>query len=200
METLPSPLRLRCACGGVRGTFAASADAGARGICHCDDCQAWGRFLGSGVLDANGGTEVIQTWPARIALDDVGPLRACRLSERGLLRWYAGCCNTPVANGFAGRPRLPFVGLHARFVDPARAADLDAIFGPPAGVQGRFAPGGCPPGVHPSASVATIARALGLLARGVLRRAHRPSPFLTDDGRSRASPRILTPAERDALR
>jgi hypothetical protein len=152
------------------------------------------------VLDANGGTAVIQTWPARVALDAADPLRLGRLSQRGLLRWYAGCCNTPVANTFGGWPRLPFVGLHARFVDPARAADLDAIFGASVGVQGRFAPGGCPPGVHPSASVATIARALSLLGRGFLRGAHHPNPFLTAQGRPRAEARVLSREERDALR
>lgn len=200
VETVPATLRLRCACGAVSGRFAASADAGARGVCHCDDCQAWGRSLGGGVLDQNGGTEVIQTWPARVALDRVESLRVARLSERGMLRWYAGCCNTPVANTFHARPRLPFVGLVARFVVPDQAAELEAIFGRAPGVQGRFARGGCPPGVHPSAPFGVVARAIALLARGFLRGAHRPNPFLFDDGRPRVEPRVLTAAERDALR
>lgn len=42
-----------------------------------------------------------------------------RLSPRGLFRWYARCCDTPICNTLA-RPGLPFVGVQVSAIqDPA---------------------------------------------------------------------------------
>lgn len=186
-------LALRCACGAVTGTFAAEPKVGARGVCYCDDCQAYARWLGrEALLDAHGGTEVIQTWPARVRID--GEVSLLRLSQDGLHRWYAGCCRAALANSF-GSPRAPFIGLIAHFI--ADRSPLDAVFGPAHGVQGRFAPGGCPPGVHPSADIGILTNAARLLLRGALAGAHHPHPFFGPQPRAVA--RVLTPQERAAL-
>jgi hypothetical protein len=83
-----------------------------RAVCYCKDCQAYARFLASpGVVDPAGGTEVVATVPGNVHLDEGGGALAClSLSGRGLLRWYAGCCNTPIANT-PRNPNVPYVGL-----------------------------------------------------------------------------------------
>ena len=59
------------------------------------------------VLDGYGGTEVLQLSQGRLRLERGSDRLAClRLTPRGLLRWYAGCCDTPIGNVPAQR-RLP---------------------------------------------------------------------------------------------
>lgn len=84
-----------------------------RAVCYCHDCQAYARLLGGPqrVLDSLGGTDIVATAARHVRFTAGASSLAClSLSPRGLLRWYAGCCNTPIAN----TPRdwrLPYVGL-----------------------------------------------------------------------------------------
>ena len=56
-------LELRCRCGQVQGTVDARR-AYARATCYCRDCQAYARHLGQpGVMDAQGGTDIIAMNP-----------------------------------------------------------------------------------------------------------------------------------------
>lgn len=190
------PVDLACPCGALTGSLDL-AGAGPRVVCHCDDCQAYARWLGRpDTLDAHGGTEVVQTWPARVQFAAGAPLALLRLSPKGLFRWYAGCCRAPVANSLG--PRVPFTGVvRARLV--VDAPTLEAALGRAEGVQGRFAPGGCPPGVSPRASIGVMATAGGALLRGLWAGGHQPSPFFDADGQPRASATVLDPAARAAL-
>ena len=96
---------LKCSCGSVQGVARdVSPKTGNRLVCMCDDCQAYAHHLGRAehILDRNGGTEVFQLTPSQLTLTEGREhLRCLRLKEKGLMRWYAGCCNTPVANTLA---------------------------------------------------------------------------------------------------
>ena len=104
--------RFQCRCGTVQGEILQPRGA-MRATCYCRDCQAYARLLGQAqdVLDPLGGTDVVATPASNVRLTaGQASLRCLSLSPRGLLRWYAGCCRTPVAN----TPRdwrLPYVGL-----------------------------------------------------------------------------------------
>ncbi len=197
---MPDLLPLRCACGAVQGTLEAPLS-GNHIVCYCDDCQAFARWLGRGdVLDRWGGTDILQTAPARLKVH-VGAhhLRAIRLTDGGMLRWYTDCCRTPVGNQLA-TPRSPFVGVITRFVDgdPEHKA---AALGPIRGwVQGRYAFGDPPPRVVSNVPIRAILQAMWVLARCMLTGASRPSPFVDGAGRWRREPDVLSPAEREALR
>ena len=195
----PHYLLLRCACGALRGRFDATGGVGNRHLCYCDDCQAYARWLGrDDVMNARGGTDIIQTWPARVRLDVAGPpLARMKLSEKGLNRWYAACCRTPVANTMSSA-RLPFTGLMRQVVD-ADDAQINAIFGATHGIQGRYAIGGCPPDADASASFGVIARSVSTLARGAWSGAHQPSPFFGADGQPSLPALVLDPEARRAL-
>jgi len=70
-----------------------------RCVCYCRDCQAFAHFLGKvdAILDERGGSEIIQVLPRNLTFTQGIELLACmRLTEKGLLRWYAACCNTPI--------------------------------------------------------------------------------------------------------
>ena len=72
MEASPSPrdIPLCCRCGHVRGIVSEFLPARAfRLVCYCKDCQAFARFLDrADVLDAAGGTDIVQMPPGRVDL------------------------------------------------------------------------------------------------------------------------------------
>jgi hypothetical protein len=97
-------LELSCSCGEVRGTADFSRPSRVHVICHCGDCRAYARHLGRD--DAR---EIVQVAPSQLRITHgMDRVRAVRL--RGLVRWYAECCKTPIANT-ARSPRVPFAGL-----------------------------------------------------------------------------------------
>ena len=103
---------LQCRCGTLKG-FVENPKSGNRVICYCKACQAFAHYLGRAqdVLDERGGSDVIQMLPKNIAFTQGIQVLACmRLTDKGLLRWYASCCNTPIGNTLA-TPKMSFIGL-----------------------------------------------------------------------------------------
>src|SRR4051812_45695184 len=98
---MSSRLPLRCRCGTVTG-FVSGVEPSAkkRAVCYCDDCQIYALHLGrEDILDARGGTEALMSSPSQVTLSTgADQLRCVRLSPKGLYRWYAGCCNSPLGN------------------------------------------------------------------------------------------------------
>lgn len=197
-------LPLRCRCGTLRGAaLDVTPGAGNHVVCTCEDCQAYLHFLDrADVLDPRGGTHIFQLTPAQLRISEGADRMACvRLTERGVLRWYAGCCRTPVANS-SSRAWLPFAGILLVLLDPALdARTRDAALGPVlATAFPRSAIGGLQPGESPRPPVGLILRSVGLIARAALRGRHRPSPFFDPDtGRPVVTPKRLTESERAAV-
>ncbi len=190
---------LRCACGALRGVAReVGAGAGHRVVCYCDDCQAFAHFLGRAdrILDAHGGTDVFQMSPARIELTKGKAHLAClRLTRKGVLRWYAACCNSPVGNTFPTR-QIPFVGLILDCADPlALDRTLDEVFGPVrARVHARFATGEvAEPDTYDRAPISLILRFAGSLLTARIRGEHKKAPTFFDakTGKPTVVPRIL---------
>ncbi len=91
---------LQCQCGKIRGYVETPAMTHPA-ICYCKDCQAYAHFLGhpESVLDEHGGTKIVPVMSKRFHLERGMESLACMsLTEKGLLRWYAQCCATPIAN------------------------------------------------------------------------------------------------------
>ena len=176
-----------------------------RVVCYCDDCRAFARFLDTeGILDNAGGSEIIQLSSGRLRIDaGIGHLACVRLTRRGLARWYARCCNTPVGNtlptGF-----VPFVGVVHACLDLPREepARSDAIGPVLLRVHGRDAVGDLSGlDVHPRAPITYILRCLRMLLAARLRGDQRYSPFFdAATGAPRASPRILSARELGCLK
>jgi hypothetical protein len=190
---------LQCTCGTLRGTVSDLTRVN-RAICYCRDCQAFAHFLGrtSDILDTKGGTDVIQTLPANVTFTAGQEVLACmRLTEKGLLRWYTKCCNTPIGNTM-GDFRISFVGLiHTCLDNPNRP--LDDSFGPvrmwsfTKGAKGTV-------DSHPVAMTAGILRLIAMIMRAHINGAYRRTPFFfADTGAPIAPPKVLSPSERDAV-
>src|SRR5512138_1141593 len=94
---------LKCSCGRVKGVIADAVVAN-HGVCYCRDCQAFAHFLGRPreILDERGGSDIVQVLPRWVTFTaGIGSLACMRLTPKGLLRWYAPCCNTPIGNTLA---------------------------------------------------------------------------------------------------
>lgn len=121
-------LSLRCECGRVQGRVETD-QVYVRATCYCKDCQAYARWLDRpGVADAQGGTDMVAMNPAAVHITAGSEQVACMsLSEKGILRWYAACCRTPLGNT-PRDGRVAYVGVVAMGLSPAR--EMDAAFGP----------------------------------------------------------------------
>jgi hypothetical protein len=191
---MSSDLPLRCRCGHLSGVAnEASPSSGFRFVCYCKDCQAFVRWLDRpDTLDVAGGTDIFQLPPAHVKLTaGADVLRCLRLHEGGVLRWYADCCRTPIANT-AATARFPVVALIHCFIDhEAGGPSRDEILGPPlCRIYERSATGPLPPDAPPPPSFAVSARrasnSLGWWLRGI----GRPNPFFDATGAPISAPRF----------
>jgi hypothetical protein len=193
--------RLRCRCGEVEGVITdASPRTANRVVCYCDDCQSFAHHLDrADVLDAQGGSDVVQVAPSALRITKGAErITGMRLSPKGLFRWYASCCRTPIGNTLA--PKVPFVGIVAHAFEGG-AATADAAFGKPvAKILGRYAIGTPPPGstsLDVRVLIGVVAKVLGWKLRGKTW----PHPFFDRTTRAPAYPvTVISREERDALR
>jgi len=192
---------LQCGCGTLKG-LVAHAEAATRGVCYCKDCQAFARFLGHAdeILDESGGTDVVATLASNVTITEGANALACMsLTENGLLRWYASCCNTPIGNTTRNF-KLPYVGLVHNCLEKS-GASLDAAFGP---VRMRVNTQSATRGRPSSTPFATLAAVLHLMAsigRARLDGSYRRTPFFDPQrGTPVVASSVISRAERDRLR
>ena len=175
-------LTLSCACGKLTAVAEGVTRGGSnRCVCYCSFCRQYAERLGAGgVLDETGGTEVIQFSPRKFRFTGGAENLGClRQTRKGALRWYATCCNTPIANT-AGSTRLPFVGVVRRALTAPEGDALDKAVGP---IRARIF---LPPKMQQGANWAQkrmMFRILRLLMLWKLRGDGKRSPFFDADGK-----------------
>lgn len=187
---LESDHPIQCRCGQFVGMLSAGARF-TRAICYCRDCQAYASALGEqeGILDAFGGTGIVaslQQW-VRVT-GGVERLACLSLSDRGLLRWYADCCNTPIANT-PRDPKLSYVGIVHNCLSRG-ARPVDDVFGPSAIAINV----GSAKAAVPSSGIRTLTasvRIIGRVMRARMNGSWRQSPFFGSDSRPVVKPRVL---------
>lgn len=193
-------LPLRCRCGHLRGVAReVSPSSGFRFVCYCKDCQAFARFLAQpDVLDTAGGTDIFQLPPARVTFTTgTDAVRCLRFSSR-VLRWYADCCRTPIANT-AASPRFPVVAvIHSFIGDAADGRSRDELLGPPlCRIYEASATGPLPPGAPPPLSLRVSVRRASKLLGWWVRGLARPNSFFDDVAHAPISaPQVLAAGER----
>jgi hypothetical protein len=186
---------LQCRCGTLKG-HVSPPDMANRGVCYCKDCQAFAHFLERpDVLNEQGGTEIVATLPRHVHFTQGLEALACMsLSEQGLLRWYASCCNTPIAN----TPRdfkTPYVGLLHSCLS-MRAPSLQDSFGPVRMVlQTKSAKGQVKS--TPVSNFVTLLRIMTSVIATRMSGGYKRNPFFVEgSGTPIRQPRVLTRAER----
>ena len=191
---------LRCRCGEVRGFVADAAPHTVnRVVCYCDDCQAFAHRIGrADLLDAHGGSDIVQLAPASLTfVQGQDRIVGLRLTPKGLFRWYATCCHTPVGNTLS--PAIPFVGIIVEAL--AGAQRPDDVFGRPVGaIMGKFAIGD-PPAESKRMNFGLLLRAIRMVLGWRLRGRAWPHPFFARETRAPVHPlTVLSQSEREALR
>ena len=171
---------LRCRCGRIRGVASGvSPSTGFRFVCYCTDCQAFARFLaGTSILDAAGGTDIFQMPPARVHITAGADAMRSLARSRRVLRWYADCCRTPIANT-AATARFPIVAIIHAFMDHAATdRSRDEALGPRlCRIYDRSATAPLPGNAPPPPSLAVFARRASLMLRWWIAGLARPTPF-----------------------
>ncbi len=192
---------LQCHCGHLRGQLI-DTEQSRRIMCYCKDCQAFAHYLGQAgtMLDAQGGSDVIVSHPQQVTFTSGTDALACMsLSDTGMLRWYASCCNTPIGNT-ARDNKMAFVGLASPcLADPAHS--LDSAFGPVLMHSNtEHAKGRVPPSSR-LAAMTTMAGFGMALVRARLTGSYRRTPFFKPGGAEPVvAPTVLATAEYERLK
>lgn len=190
---------LRCRCGTLSGTVS-HPEKVSRGVCYCRDCQAYAHFLGKpgDVLDEMGGTDVIATLPKYVSFTQGLEQLACMsLTDKGMFRWYARCCNTAIGN----TPRdikLCHVGLIHTCLESS-SESLDDAFGPVRmRVNTKSAKG--KPKTMPVSMFKAILRFMKSLLQARLDGSYKTNPFFAPGGQGPiVPPKVLTRSEWEQL-
>jgi hypothetical protein len=144
-------------------------------------------------LDAQGGSEVVQTLPKNITFTQGLEALAClRLTDKGMVRWYASCCKTPIGNTLENY-KISFIGLlHNCLESPQlplqNSFGVVRTYANPHGAIGAPKPKAAGMGV-------TIAWFLKTVLKARVNGDYKHTPFFKD-GRPIAKPRVLSSAER----
>ncbi len=194
---MSSDVPLVCSCGSVRGSIAGvSPETVNRVVCYCDDCQAYAHHLGrAALLDEHGGSDVVQVAPATLSFArGTEHIVAVRLAPKGLYRWTAMCCKTPLGNTL--KPAIPFVGIPIGVFAEGDRPRFGEVVGR---VMGKFAIGEPPPG-STGFPAEVIARSLRRVLAWKLRGRTWPHPYFDRKGTPLYPEQVLSKDERDRLR
>ena len=190
-------MKLSCRCGQVQGECN-PARSYTRVSCYCADCRAFARWLGGdGLLDAAGGSDIVAMAPDGLRFTQGLDQLACMsLGPRGLLRWYARCCRTPLGN-VPRNPKLYYLGLPV-----AAIAESEAAVTACCGAQGHTI-------ISPESATAAVNPTRGALLAGTLRivtklasarlRGRRNALLFAADGQPIRAPQVLSLGQRRAL-
>lgn len=190
----------QCQCGKVKGQVTVERNKNGRFVCMCDDCQTYARFLGTpGILDANGGTEIVPVVPASIRITaGQDNIKGVRLSPQGLYRWYAGCCNTPLANN-PPNIKMPYNGVVHNFLGSKIV--IEKALGPiKARIQAKFGKPPFPHGSHDRAPIKLMLEIMVFLLSAWVKGQGKPSAFFNNEGKPLIEPQILTKEERERFK
>lgn len=182
-----SDITLKCQCGEVRGVAEdVNPDRGNRIICMCDDCQNYIKYLNKEdeYLDQFGGTDIFQLTPSQIKIDHgLENIKSVKMTDKGILRWYAGCCNTPIANTMPSA-KMPFSGIPHSFMDhSADEKTRDQVLGPViAKLFGTFAKGEMPNDAHEKIPFWLYVRLIKFMLFSWIEGKAAPNPFFNEDG------------------
>ncbi|WP_298847416.1 DUF6151 family protein [uncultured Ruegeria sp.] len=185
-------LAFSCTCGQLTGHISdRGVRLGTHVECFCHDCRAAQLYFGQ-PDPAPGPVDIFQMAPDEIEIDSGEQfLSAMKLSPKGMLRWYASCCNAPLATT-PPKPNLPFAG----FIADRITGDVSALG--PITTRG-FVPQPNSKQKHEKVRFAVfglLRRALGSRLSGRWKN----TPFFDHEtGKATVTPNVISKDERAAL-
>ena len=198
-------LTLKCKCSKVRGHLKKISPSHGNHIkCMCIDCQTFAHYLGANdrVLDKNGGTEIFQTSPSNIEfLEGREHVKCLRLSPKGTTRWFASCCNTPIANTIS--LKKDFAGVILDCVDFEESKiTKDQAMGPiKYHLMAKYCLGEPPKDSYQEFPKHLVFKMMFKILYGSLTKAYLPNPFFNEqDGSPIPSPLIVDKNKRKEIK
>jgi hypothetical protein len=144
-------------------------------------------------MDAAGGSEVFARARSALRIDRGLESLACvRLSAKGLHRWYAACCRTPLCNSL---PSIPYVGVLGSALDPNWERDE---VGPSQPINTSHTL--IPLAPHSKFPLALVLKSLRLMFGWWYRERKLGSVLFDAAGKPTVNPLVLSATERAALR
>lgn len=187
---MPHPVQ--CKCGTLKGEISDTGTCN-RVACYCKDCRAFARFLSTtpDILDQQGGTEIIQLAQSRLRFTQgEEQLAAMRLTDKGMIRWYAKCCETPIGNVLAN-PKLSFIGMiHTCLKQDRMAQDFGTNI---ATAHVGSALGESKP--QQTGMPGVVARMAWIMLSDWISGSYKKSALFDSDGKPRVTPQVLSAAE-----
>ena len=189
-------LHLSCTCGELRAIVRDASPATVNhAVCYCKSCAAYLHELGRGdMLDERGGTHAFSPSPRDFEITHgLEHLALLRMTPKGALRWYAGCCNTPLTNTLPN-PKLPFLAIPVAIIDTGELeGPVEDYVGPVrARVNGAFSGG---EKSEQRAGVGALLSMVGHIAplffKWKLRGDHKHMPFFDERGRPIREARLV---------
>jgi hypothetical protein len=140
------------------------------------------------VLDQYGGTDIFQIPVSFLTITEGKSEIACvRLSPKGMHRWYAKCCNTPIGNTFGAGG--PFIGVIHSFMDKSEMSEVD--LGKSRGhILTKFAKTPVPENLKGS-SLSINFRVVAKILSWKLKGLNKPSEFFNNNAEPICQPQIL---------
>ncbi|MEI8600033.1 DUF6151 family protein [Shewanella sp. PP-Sp27a-2] len=188
---------IQCKCGAVKGQLNKIGTTN-RLICYCTNCRAFAHFLGKApfVLDEQGGTEIVQVSQQHLFFyQGEHFISAVRLSENGMIRWYAACCGTPIGNTMASR-KASFIGLIHSCLDRQQ---MDKDFGADVAILNTdTALGQAKP--KQRGLMGVLVRFIWIVVTNRINGRYKNSPLFNSSGLPRVTPKILNTDELDKLK
>ena len=184
-------LDFSCACGGLKGHLTPKGlKQGTHVTCFCPDCRANELYHHQPDPAPNPVDLFQMAAPEIVITQGAEHLALMRLSPKGLMRWYASCCGTPMFNTMA-TPALGFAAIRGdRVSDPAR-------LGP---VRGRgFVPQPGGGKAKHDGMRAVLGGILSRLIRTRLSGSWKRTVFFDAEGKPAAEAKLLSKEERAAL-
>ncbi len=194
---------LRCECSTVEGFIEIKPKGGNNIVCHCDDCQAFAKYLGREdvILTKNLGTELFQVTPNQLHITKGKDSLACmKLKPKGLCRWYTNCCKTPVANTINGK--MAFNGVYHRFIEfeSMEIPKEEALGAVQTYCMTQYGQGEFPKNSHLKYPISATLKIIKMLLGGLIFGTNRPNQFFDEVTLMPISkPTVLSLLEREEL-
>ena len=173
-------VELECSCGEVKGNVQIVPKSFFHVHCLCCDCQNFASHLGNAdkILDAHGGSELLQTYPQYMEITEGKEKIACmQLKVKGIFRWYTSCCDMPLANTM-NSAKVPFVGVPVKLMKFSSEQEKLEKLGPVImKAFGKYSIGEMPKDAHERFPLSFMPKIMGFMIKGLINKRNSPSPF-----------------------
>ena len=175
-------MNIQCDCGSFEARLSGMPkNTPGRLVCYCDDCQVYLKRLGRAeILDTWGGTEIVPVYPNEFEIvKGFEHLQCNKIHSKGLERWSASCCNSPIGNTKVGFPWVGILNTAYQAKDPKNLKSLGDI---KSRVMGKHKVGAPPFKVSEKMGLGDAFNVIPFILKGFFQKRFRGSPFYQADG------------------